>query len=120
MTITLPLAEFPESVISGETPIAGVGPDMNVDVDKEEEMLSAIEQQAPLDTDPEDVRNIAAGLMRARRGKEEQVGGPGEFRSEEELERRAANIERAIGRLPGEEGGPCCICLSLSIIVFAG
>tara|TARA_Y100000588_G_scaffold302310_1_gene324533 strand:+ start:472 stop:4866 length:4395 start_codon:yes stop_codon:yes gene_type:complete len=105
MTITLPLDQFPESVISGETPIAGVGPDMNVDADKEEEMLSAIEQQAPLDTDPEDVRNIAAGLMRARRGKEEQVGGPGEFRSEEGLERRAANIERAIGRLPGEEGG---------------
>ena len=53
--------------------------------------------------DKDDVRDIAAGIVRAAEKQQQEVGGPLAISGQENLRRRSQNIERAIERLPGEE-----------------
>ena len=53
--------------------------------------------------DKDDVRDIAAGIVRAAQKQQQEVGGPLAISGQENLRRRSQNIERAIERLPGEE-----------------
>ena len=71
-------------------------------IDLSEDIRSDVEART-ISEDTEDVGDIAAGLLRAYQGQAEEVGGPPQITSVDQLTRRATDIERAIERLPGEE-----------------
>ena len=71
-------------------------------IDLSEDIRSDVEART-ISEDTEDVGDIAAGLLRAYQGQAEEVGGPPQITSVDQLTRRATDIERAIERLPGED-----------------
>ena len=71
-------------------------------IEPSEQLLDQV-QETTISEDSEDVRDIAAGLLRAYTGKGAEVGGAPSITSVGQLTRRAEDIESAIERLPGEE-----------------
>ena len=80
-----------------ETPYAAP-----VAFDPDEEMLDQVEATT-ISEDAGDVRDIAAGLIRAYSEEQAETGGAPSLVSGQQLRRRSEGIEQAIERLPGEE-----------------
>ena len=73
-----------------------------LELQEEEDTLDRVVARTTSD-DEGDVRDIAAGLIRAAREQRTEVAAPPALTSVDQLTRRATDIERAIERLPGEE-----------------
>ena len=73
-----------------------------IDLQDEEDTLERVGART-ISEDEGDVRDIAAGLIRAAREQRTEVDAPPALTSVDQLTRRATDIERAIERLPGEE-----------------
>ena len=73
-----------------------------LELQEEEDTLDRVIARTTSD-DEGDVRDIAAGLIRAARDQRTEVAAPPALTSVDQLTRRATDIERAIERLPGEE-----------------
>jgi len=73
-----------------------------LELQQEEDTLDRVIARTTSD-DEGDVRDIAAGLLRAYQGQAAETGGPPQITDVDQLTRRATDIESAIERLPGEE-----------------